>query len=282
MSATSGVLAPSVLLRLAGLVILRPRTLANHARPLAGVVSGRGGRPSLTTIVRSCVMGRAYAGAWAAREAGADALASAARMRGRSSWQVTQLAAGGDAEGAAERVLERVSAAAGRSGAERVFLRLPSECDLLDAARRAGYFPAYYETLMVSRAAGFCAGSLSTVGHSASRSLAAGRVRPVSRIQRGRAVPGAAAGGSHVRPVAGLARARLRAGAGVRAGGRTRARGLPKSRTQRGEWLATGNLGAGGGRCVGNVGRVRDGAAGGCAGGCERRCRSFSRTCCAR
>ena len=48
-------------------------------------------------------------------------------------------------------MLERVSAAAGRSGAQRVFLRLPAGCALLDAARRAGYFPAHYETLMVSQ-----------------------------------------------------------------------------------------------------------------------------------
>ncbi len=62
---------------------------------------------------------------------------------------MTQLLASGYAESAAERVLERVSSEAGRSGAQRVFLRLPAECELLGAARRAGYFPVYHETLLV-------------------------------------------------------------------------------------------------------------------------------------
>ncbi len=63
---------------------------------------------------------------------------------------MTQLVASGDAVPAAERVLERVSAEAGRAGAQRVFLRLPAECELLGAARRAGYFPVCHETLLVS------------------------------------------------------------------------------------------------------------------------------------
>ncbi len=149
MTTSSGVSTLAVHLRLAAQAILSRRPFHNHARPLAGVLSGLGGRPSLGTVARSCAVGRARAGAWVAREGGAEAVAAAGRLSGRGSWQVTQLLAHGDAESAAERVLERVSAEAGRSGAQRVFLRLPVECDLLGAARRAGYFPVYHETLLV-------------------------------------------------------------------------------------------------------------------------------------
>lgn len=149
MTTNSGVTPLAVHLRLAAQAILRQRPLHNHARPLAGVLPGLGGRPSLATVVRSCAAGRMRAGAWVSREGGAEAVASAGRLSGRSSWQVTQLLANADAESAAERVLERVSAEAGRSGAQRVFLRLPVECALLGAARRAGYFPVYHETLLV-------------------------------------------------------------------------------------------------------------------------------------
>lgn len=149
MTTASGVSALAVHLRLAAQAILRQRPFHNHARPLAGVLSGQAGRPSLATAARSCAAGRARAGAWVAREGGAEAVAAAGRLSGQGSWQVTQLLANGDAESAAERVLERVSAEAGRSGAQRVFLRMPVECELLGAARRAGYFPVYHETLLV-------------------------------------------------------------------------------------------------------------------------------------
>ena len=149
MTTVSGVSALAAHLRLTARATLTRGSYSNHARPLAGVVSGRGGRPSLTTVARSCVAPRTRAGAWAAREDGGEAVASAGSLRGRSSWQVTQLVASDDAESAAERVLERVSAAAGRSGAQRLFLRLPAESDLLGAARRAGYFAIYHETLLV-------------------------------------------------------------------------------------------------------------------------------------
>ena len=150
MSATSGVSGSAILLRLAGQAILRRRTLANHARPLADIASSQGGRTSLSSIAMSCVVGRARAGAWTAREGGAEVVAAAGRLRGRSCWQVAHLVSRDDAEAAAERALERVSAAAGRSGAQRVFLRMPAGCDLLGAAHRAGFFPAYHETLLVA------------------------------------------------------------------------------------------------------------------------------------
>ena len=149
MTTASGVSALAVHLRLAAQAILNRRPYPNHARPLAGVLSGQAGRPSLATVARSCAAGRARAGAWAAMDDGAEVVAAAGRLRGRGSWHVTQLVASGGADAAAERVLERVSAEAGRSGAQRVFLRLPAECPLLGAARRAGYFPVYHETLLV-------------------------------------------------------------------------------------------------------------------------------------
>ncbi len=149
MTTASGVSTLAVHLRLVAQAILRQRPFRNHARPLAGVLSGQAGRPSLATVARSCAAGRGRAGAWVAKEGGAEVVASAGRLSGRGSWHVTQLLANGDAESAAERVLERVSAEAGRSGAQRVFLRLPAECALLGAARRAGYFPVYHETLLV-------------------------------------------------------------------------------------------------------------------------------------
>ena len=150
MTITSGVPALAAHLRLTAKAILRRSSYPSHARTLTGIVSSRGSRPSLSIISRSCVAGRARAGAWVAKEGGAEAVVAAGRLTGRSSWQVTQLAASGDAEWAAERVLERVSAEAGRSGAQRVFLRLPAECALLGAARRSGYFPVYRETLLVA------------------------------------------------------------------------------------------------------------------------------------
>ncbi len=152
MSPNSGMSAPIGPLRLAALAIPRRRIAVNHARTLTGIVTGQGGRPSLATMARSAAAGRARAGAWAAPSDGEmEAVASASRLHGRGSWHVTQLLADGCAEGAVTRVLERVTAEAGRSGAERVFLRLPADCSLLDAAQRSGYFPAYHETLMRAR-----------------------------------------------------------------------------------------------------------------------------------
>ena len=144
--------APIGLLRLAALTILRRRFAVNHARTFTGIVTGQGAKLSIAAIARSTAAGRARAGAWAAPSGGVmEAVASAGRLHGRRSWQVTQLLAGECAEGAVTRVLEWVSAEAARAGAERVFLRLPADCILLDAARRSGYFPAYYETLMRSQ-----------------------------------------------------------------------------------------------------------------------------------
>ena len=144
--------APIGLLRLAALTIPRRRFAVNHARTFTGIVTGQGAKLSIAAIARSTAAGRARAGAWAAPSGGVmEAVASAGRLHGRRSWQVTQLLAGECAEGAVTRVLEWVSAEAARAGAERVFLRLPADCILLDAARRSGYFPAYYETLMRSQ-----------------------------------------------------------------------------------------------------------------------------------
>ena len=149
MSTNPGASAPIGPLSLAALAVSRCRISVNHARTINGIVMGQGGRPSLVALARSSVASRARAGAWAAPDQRRmEAVACAGRLHGRRSWQVTQLLAHGCADGAVTRVLERVAAEVGRSGAERVFLRLPADCTLLNAVRRAGYFPAYYETLM--------------------------------------------------------------------------------------------------------------------------------------
>ena len=115
-------------------------------------MTGQGAKPSLLAIARSSVAGGARAGAWVVSGGGAmEAIASARRLHGRRSWQVTQLLADGCAEGAVTRVLEQVAVEAGGAGAERVFLRLPADCTLLDAARRSGFFPVFLETLMRGR-----------------------------------------------------------------------------------------------------------------------------------
>ena len=150
MTTFSGVSALAAHLRFTARATLTRGPYSNHARPLAGVVSGHGVGPSLATVASSSVAPRTRAGAWAVvRQGGGEAVAAAGRLRGRGSWLVTQLAANVDASPAVESVLERVSAEAGRSGAQRVFLRLSAECDLLGAARRAGYFAIYHETLSV-------------------------------------------------------------------------------------------------------------------------------------
>ena len=138
-------------------IALKGRSLGpNYAPTLSGILSGRWYYPSTYELSRALAAPQRRAGAWASvRDGETIAAASAGRISGPRSWQITQLlladGIGPDAETAQDAVvelLEHISSQAARAGAERVFLRMDVDSPGQTAARRSGFFPIYREVLM--------------------------------------------------------------------------------------------------------------------------------------
>ena len=135
---------------------LKGRSLApNYAPTPSGILSGRSDYPFTHELRRALASPQRRAAAWTfVRDGETIAVASAGRMSGPKSWQVTQLLlADGLAphaqttQDAVSELLEHASSQAARAGAERVFLRMDVDSPWQTAARRSGFFPIYREVL---------------------------------------------------------------------------------------------------------------------------------------